>query len=108
MFYLVFVFFGGFYLAPTFAVLQNLSTLRMRALVSSIGLFCLNIVGLGFGFWAVGLLSDALAPAYGSESLCYSLMIMALLNLWCVWHYFRVGQTMEVDMKALAARTATA
>lgn len=106
--YLVPAFLGGFYLAPTFAVLQNLSTLRMRALVSSIGLFCLNIVGLGFGPWAVGLLSDALAPTYGNESLRYALMIMALLNLWCAWHYWRAGRTMQADTDALAARAAAA
>lgn len=102
MLYLIPAFFGGFYLAPTFAVLQNLSTLRMRALASSIGLFCLNIVGLGFGPWAVGLLSEALQPDFGVESLRYSLMIMALLNLWCGWHYYLAGRTMARDMATVA------
>lgn len=100
--YLVPAFFGGFYLAPTFAVLQNLSTLRMRAVASSIGLFCLNIIGLGFGPWAVGLLSEALAPEFGKESLRYSLMIMSVLNLWCAWHYYMAGRTMERDMARVA------
>ena len=47
--YLFPAFFGGFYLAPTFSLIQGLVSLRMRALASSITLFVLNIIGMGFG-----------------------------------------------------------
>ena len=38
----------------------------MRALASAILLFIINLIGLGLGPWFVGMISDALKPAYGS------------------------------------------
>jgi len=89
--YVVPAFFGGFYLAPTFALIQNLVDLRMRALASSIVLFILNIIGMGFGPQLVGILSDLFAPSYGQESLRMALMVLAVLNVWCGYHYWRAG-----------------
>jgi predicted MFS family arabinose efflux permease len=97
--YVVPAFFGGFYLAPTFALIQNLVSLRMRALASSITLFILNIVGLGFGPQLVGAMSDYFAPAYGSESLRMALLVLSLLNLWCAWHYFLAGRSLRPDLE---------
>jgi predicted MFS family arabinose efflux permease len=56
--YLIPAFFGGFYLAPTFSLIQSLVSVRMRALASSIVLFVLNIIGMGFGPQLVGVMSD--------------------------------------------------
>jgi MFS family permease len=92
--YTIPAFFGGFYLAPTFALVQNLVGLRMRALASSITLFILNIIGMGFGPQLVGVLSDLFAPAYGQESLRMALMVLALLNIWCGYHYWRAGNAL--------------
>jgi hypothetical protein len=92
--YAIPAFFGGFYLAPTFTLVQNLVDLRMRALASSIVLFILNIVGMGFGPQLVGVLSDLLAPTYGKESLRMALLVLALLNLWCAYHYYRAGKAL--------------
>ena len=50
--YLIPAFFGGFYLAPTFAMIQSLVRPEMRAVAASICLFMLNIIGLGF--WPAG------------------------------------------------------
>jgi len=99
--YLVPAFFGGFYLAPTFALIQSLVTLRMRALASSIVLFILNIIGMGFGPQLVGVLSDLFAPAYGAESLRMALMVLAFLNLWCAYHYYQAGKALPGDQSAL-------
>ena len=44
--YLVPAFLGGFYLAPTFAMVQSLVKPEMRAVAASICLFLLNIIGL--------------------------------------------------------------
>lgn len=92
--YAIPAFFGGFYLAPTFTLVQNLVDLRMRALASSIVLFILNIVGMGFGPQLVGVLSDFLAPSFGKESLRMALLVLALLNLWCAYHYYRAGKAL--------------
>jgi len=58
-------FFGGFYLAPTFAMVQQLVPVQMRAVAAAICLFLLNIIGMGFGPQGVGILSDYLSADYG-------------------------------------------
>lgn len=98
--YLFPAFFGGFYLAPTFSLIQGLVSLRMRALASSITLFVLNIIGMGFGPQLVGILSDYFAPEYGQHSLRMSLIVLSVLNLWCAYHYFTAGKTLERDLNA--------
>jgi len=96
--YTIPAFFGGFYLAPTFALVQSLVSLRMRALASSIVLFLLNIIGMGFGPQLVGVLSDWFADDYGKESLRMALMILSFLNIWCAYHYFTAARTLKEDM----------
>lgn len=95
--YLVPAFFAGFYLAPTFAMIQQLVPVEMRSVAAAICLFLLNIIGMGLGPQGVGILSDILAPEYGNESLRYSLMVFSLLNLWCAWHYFLAARTLHED-----------
>lgn len=97
--YLVPAFFGGFYLAPTFAMVQSLVKPQMRAVAAAICLFLLNIIGLGLGPQGVGILSDFLSDEYGKESLRYSLMIFSTVNIWCAFHYFMAGRTLADDIK---------
>ncbi len=100
LFYVIPAFFGGFYLAPTFSLVQSLVSLRMRALASSIVLFVLNIIGMGFGPQLVGIMSDWFAPEYGRESLRMSLLVLSFLNLWCAYHYFVAARTLRADLDA--------
>ncbi len=102
--YVIPAFFGGFYLAPTFALIQSLVSLRMRALASSITLFVLNIIGMGFGPQLVGILSDLFAPSYGIESLRMSLLVLTFLNLWCAAHYYLAGRSLRADLEAISSR----
>ncbi len=101
MLYIIPAFFGGFYLAPTFALVQGLVNVRMRALASSITLFIINIVGLGFGPQLVGILSDLFAANYGQESLRVALFLLTFLNLWCAVHYFLAARTLKTDLEEL-------
>lgn len=96
--YTVPAFFGGFYLAPTFALIQGLVSLRMRALASSIVLFVLNIIGMGFGPQLVGIMSDLFADAYGQESLRMALLVLSFLNIWCAYHYLTAARTLGMDL----------
>ena len=89
---------GNFYQATTFSQTQGLVTLRMRAVAAAILLFILNIIGLGAGPQAVGILSDLLNPAYGQESLRYSLLIFSFVNVWAAWHYYVAGKTLAEDL----------
>lgn len=101
--YVIPAFFGGFYLAPTFALVQSLVSLRMRALASSIVLFILNIIGMGFGPQLVGIMSDWFAPEYGKESLRMALFILSFLNIWCGYHYFTAARTLHADMQRMGS-----
>lgn len=103
--YLVLVFlvvpttFSNFYLATTFAQVQAMVGLRMRAVASALLLFLLNIIGLGFGPQITGILSDLLREVAGNESLRYSLMVVGLVTgPWSAFHYFRAGRFIEADI----------
>ncbi len=102
MLYLIPAFFAGFYLAPTFAMVQQLVPVQMRSVAAAICLFLLNIIGMGLGPQGVGILSDVFSAEYGSESLRYSLMVFSLVNLWCAYHYFQAAKTLQQDTQRVA------
>ena len=82
------------WLGPVLTAVQHLVPAHMRASASATFLLINNLVGLGLGSWAVGSLSDALAPAYGQEALRYA--IVAALGF-----YLLAGLFMAVAGKAL-------
>ena len=92
---------GPMYLGPTFAITQSLVKIGMRAMASAILLFILNMIGLGLGPWFVGLLSDALAPAYGVGSLGTALLwVVVVGNAWSTVHYLLAARTLREDLGA--------
>ncbi|MDH3440270.1 MAG: MFS transporter, partial [Gammaproteobacteria bacterium] len=94
--------FSNFYLATTFAQVQGLVGLRMRAVASALLLFLLNIIGLGLGPQITGILSDVLREAAGNDSLRYSLMAVGLVTApWSAFHYFRAGRYIEDDLASV-------
>ena len=93
------VFFGSLYLGPSFAATQSLVPAHMRAVAAAVLLFILNIIGLGLGPQMVGVVSDLLEPAFGSESLRYTLVIMAILNLAAAIHYWFASKTLADDFE---------
>ena len=58
------VFFG-----PSYAAAQSLAAPGMRAVAASVLLFSKALVGMGLGPLLVGVCSDLLAPAAGTQSL---------------------------------------
>jgi predicted MFS family arabinose efflux permease len=91
--------FSNFYLATTFAQVQSMVGLRMRAVASAFILLILNIIGLGFGPQITGLLSDLLAAEFGNESMRYSLLIVgAIVGPWSALHYFFAGRHINADL----------
>jgi len=85
--------------APTFAAVQFLAPLRMRATASAVLLFATNIVGLGVGPAATGALSDALAPEYGAASIGYALLAGSLVLVWAGLHFFLAAKTFGADVE---------
>lgn len=83
---------GGVYIGPTFAMVQSQMPIEMRSVAASINLFVGNIIGLGLGPYAVGAISDALQPTYGSNSLRYALSTLAIISVWSALHFFLGGR----------------
>ena len=94
------LYFGTFYLGPTFAMVQGLVEVRMRAISAAVLLFVLNLIGMGLGPQAVGIVSDLLTPTFGVESLRYALMLVFLGNLWSAWHYYIASKYLRQDLAA--------
>ena len=90
---------GNFYQATTFSQTQGLATLRMRSVAAAVLLFILNIIGLGAGPQAVGIVSDLLNPTYGQESLRYSLLIFSFVNIWSAYHYYVAGKYLAEELE---------
>jgi len=80
------------YLGPTFALIQGLAPLRMRALWAAVTLLVINLIGLGLGPTMIGVISDALKPAMGdAEALRWAMLSLAAATPWALFHYWRAG-----------------
>ena len=89
------------YLGNTLAMTHGLVGLRMRALASAILFFILNLIGLGLGPWAIGLLSDYLEPSLGLESLRYAMLyLLPAAMTWSVVHLYLASRTLREDLAA--------
>ena len=102
---------GASYLGPSYAMVQGMVPLRMRAQTVGILLFVLNMIALGLGPATVGLSSVVLKTWLGADSLRWSLMmtslVTGLLGAFCYWQATR---TLKADLArgsftALAAKT---
>ncbi len=102
--YIVSSILGAFYLGPSFAMIQSLTPLHMRALASAVMLFVLNFVALGFGPLTVGIISDILTPYFGQESLRWALFGTSFIGVWAAVHYYWAGQTYQADLAKLDAK----
>lgn len=86
---------------PVFSVLQCLTPERMRAVTLASLFFFANFIGFGLGPWITGVLSDLLHDRFGQESLRYALVILSPGYLWAGYHYWRVGDTVEEEIRAV-------
>ena len=98
MFLILPILLGNFYQATTFSQTQGLVSLRMRSVAADVLLFILNMIGLGAGPQAVGILSDILQPSYGDESLRYALLILSTVQIWAAYHYYQAGKSLKDDL----------
>ena len=98
--------FGGFWGGPTYAVTQGLVGLRLRTMASAVLLFVLNFIGMGFGPLLVGILSDALQPAYGAHALGYALLIVGLSKVWGAVHSLLGASSVRAELAAARAEAA--
>jgi predicted MFS family arabinose efflux permease len=93
------------YLPTTFAQTQSLVDIRMRSVASAILLFVINIIGLGLGPQAAGILSDYLTASQGADSLRYSLLIIgAITGPWTAWHFYAASRHIDADLARVDER----
>ncbi|MGB3166510.1 MAG: MFS transporter [Alteraurantiacibacter sp.] len=62
------------WLGPVLSAVQHLVAPPARSTASALFLLINNLIGLGGGIYALGALSDWLAPTYGEEALRYSML----------------------------------
>lgn len=86
---------------PLFAATQTLVPPHMRAMSIALMYFFCNLIGLGLGPLAVGVLSDALRPIVGEESLRYALLAMCPGYFWCAWHLWQASKTVTNDLASV-------
>ncbi len=71
---------ANMYVGPLWSLSQNLARPHMRATASAVLLLILNIVGLGFGPFAVGVMNDAFAATHQDLAIRYSLVVVTLVG----------------------------
>jgi predicted MFS family arabinose efflux permease len=86
------------YAAVGHAAAQSLAKPRMRALVSAIALFAMNLIGFGLGPPAIGLLNDALAASLGDGAIRVSLIAMQAFLAWAALHWLLAARTYLADL----------
>lgn len=91
------------FIAPTFALMQRLVSNEMRATTFAVVMLLANLVGMGIGPQIVGILSDWLQPALGTDSLRYAMLIVSLIALWSAYHFWQVGRTIQADLSIVAS-----
>jgi MFS transporter, Spinster family, sphingosine-1-phosphate transporter len=62
------------WLGPVLSAIQHLVAPGARSMASALFLLINNLIGLGGGIYALGSLSQFLAPIYGEEALRYSML----------------------------------
>ena len=104
-FFVIPAFAGAAYIGPSLAMTQGLVTLRMRAVASAVLFLILNMIGMGLGPQAVGLISDWYRPAYGDESLRYALLTVMIVWPWAGIHFVLGAKTLQEDLARAKAHS---
>ena len=89
-----------FYYGPTFATAQMLVTPRVRAVVSSVLVFAMNLIGLGLGPLAFGWLSDVLRPALGADGLRVVLACSGFVGVISSFCFWRASLRLKTGMRS--------
>lgn len=94
---------GSLWVAPSYALVQDLAGPYMRAIAAAIFMMIINIVGLGLGPYATGLLSDRLAPRLGESALAVSLCAVTMTCGAGAVIFLLASRTVAADIEAAGA-----
>ena len=88
---------GLVWLGPVISVIQHLVPPNMRATASAVFLFINNLIGIGIGTFAIGLLSDTLVTQFGVDSLRYSILAGTGFYIIAAAFFFLAAKWVEQD-----------
>lgn len=86
---------------PVYATVQSIAPGPMRATASAVLLFIINLIGLGLGPLAVGLLSDLFAGPLGlgeAQGVRWALIVSTLAGLAAFALFWAARRTIRQDM----------
>lgn len=85
------------WLGPVISAVQHIVAPSMRATASASFLFINNLIGIAFGIFFLGWLSDAMKAAHGEDSLKYSILYGLGFYLLSASIYFVAARRLERD-----------
>jgi len=88
------------WLGPVIAAVQHIVPPNMRATASASFLFINNLIGIGFGIFFLGFMSDAMVQAHGADSLRYSILYGLGFYLLSAAIYFAAARRLPKDWYA--------
>ncbi len=88
------------YYGPAYACVQGLVRPEARAMAASMVVFGQNLIGLGMGPLLFGMLSDALIPMAGQDSVRWVLFGAAWLGIIPAFFFWRASLRLKAEMKS--------
>ncbi|MBV9882184.1 MAG: MFS transporter [Sphingomonadaceae bacterium] len=85
------------WLGPVIAAVQHIVPPNMRATASASFLFINNLIGIGFGIFFLGFMSDAMQAAHGEDALKYSILYGLVFYLLSAALYFVAAKRLKQD-----------
>ena len=98
----------GFYLGPSFSLVQTLAPLRLRAMATAFFFLVLNLFALGFGPLWVGALSDVFAASHGEVAgLRIALTTLSVFSLASALVFFWTAKKTPADWEQATGEKAS-
>ena len=88
------------WLGPVITAVQHIVLPSMRATASASFLFINNLIGIAFGIYFLGWLSDAMKAAHGTDSLKFSILYGLRFYLLAALFYLFAARRLRLDIKS--------
>jgi len=85
------------WLGPVIAAVQHIAPPNMRATASASFLFINNLIGIGFGIYFLGFMSDAMNARHGADALKYSILYGLVFYLLSAGFYLVGSKRLRKD-----------
>ena len=88
------------WLGPVITAVQHIVVPSMRATASASFLFINNLIGITFGIYFLGWMSDAMKAAHGEDSLRFSILYGLVFYLLAALFYLFAAKRLRADIKS--------